>query len=117
MKHLERIHCISIETIDWLGIKLGKLYRVNRCDSLKPMLTTIERALIYGRKPDITTRLMIELLGSSDLLETVFKEKEIKNRAINKYKKLTVQAFPQHDSTLTALFKVQKKLLGRKKAA
>lgn len=105
MKLLEGSHKISSIPLEWLGITWGKRYRVNRRDHLKPLLTSMDRVLIYGRKPELRLRLIIELLGLHGVLASFFPDGELKTRAKRLFKEILKQAFDEHHESLTAIRK------------
>lgn len=105
MQHLESRHLISIHPVEWLGITWGKRYRVHRIDSLKPLITELERVLIYGSEPVLTTRLLIEILGTIDMLGVYFPDRELRSRAKKRYRELAKTNFSDHNETLTAIRK------------
>ena len=116
MQHLEQKRLISSRPVEWLGITWGKRYRVNRIDSLKPLITEFERVLIYGSEPSLNTRLLIELLGTMDLLRVFFRERELRTRARKRYREISRQDFPEQHPTLSAIRKEFRNALRAAKA-
>lgn len=117
MRHLESRHLISSRPVEWLGITWGKRYRVNRIDSLKPLITELERVLIYGSEPGLATRLLIEILGTIGMLGAYFNDRELRTRAKKRYRELAKSNFPDHSETLTAIRKEFRNALRAAKAA
>lgn len=117
MTYLDNTHQISTENVQWLGITWGKRYHVHRSDRLKPFITDLERVLVYGRKPDSETLILINLLGSAELLKSFFPGIEIKNRVIKRYKEMAGQLLIGEDESLAAIFKTLNEMLKRSKAA
>lgn len=111
MQHLEREHLISSRPVEWLGISWGKRYRVNRIDRLKPLITQFERVLIYGKEPSLETRLLIEILGTMDLLGVIFCDKELHSRAKKRFYEIYSREYSQHHTTLMAIRKEFRKAL------
>jgi len=117
MTYLDNTHQISTENVEWLGITCGKRYRVHRSDRLKPMITDFERVLVYGRQPSCETLILINLLGSAELIKTFFAGKEIKSRVGKKYKELSGFLSAEEDESLAVIFKVLSDMLKQSKAA
>lgn len=117
MNHLESRRLISSSPVEWLGITWGKRYRVTRGDSLKPIIYQMERTLIYGRKPDLNTRFLIEFLGLLDLLGVFFVDKEFRTKARKQYFELSKLTFESDDETLQPIFKELHSVMKRHTAA
>lgn len=117
MRYLESRHLISISPVEWMGITWGKRYRVIRSDSLKPLIYDLERTLIYGRKPDLNTRFLIEFLGLLDLLGVFFVDHEFRTKAKKQYFELSKLTFEADDETLQPIFKELHNMMKRNKAA
>lgn len=111
MNYLEENRQISSYPLEWLGITWGKRYRVNRRDHLKPLLTSMDRVLIYGRKPDLRLRLIIELLGLHGVLTSYFPDGELKSRARRLFREISKQPFDEHNESLTAIRKELRNVL------
>lgn len=117
MKYLEQSHQISSRPVEWMGIIWGKRYRVNRADSLKPLINAMDRVLIYGREPELRLRLIIELLGMLGLLSNFFSDGELKTRAKHRFKQIAKQPYPEHQQELNAIRKELANALRMSKAS
>lgn len=105
MRYLERTHQVSGQAIEWMGITWGRRYRVNRADSLKPVITAMDRVLIYGRDPGLKLRLIIELLGMLGVLSVFFPDGELKARAKHRFRQIIKQPYPEYHQDLHAIRK------------
>lgn len=117
MQLLESRRLITVSPVEWMGITWGKRYRVNRIDGLKPLLTEMERVLVYGREPAIKTRLMIELLGTIGLLGTLFPDGELRTSAKARFREIVRTEFSEQHPTYTAIRRELRNALRRQKAA
>lgn len=115
MHQLEEKQLISSKSLEWLGITWGKRYRVNKIRGLKPLITEIERALIYGRQPGLSTRLLIELFGTLGLLGIFVPDRELKKAAKQRYKELFKRDFNEDHETHSAIRKELRSTLRRNK--
>ncbi|MBE0639794.1 MAG: GPP34 family phosphoprotein [Bacteroidales bacterium] len=102
---LERQHLISSIPIEWLGIRWGKRYRVNNPDNLKPIISDMERSLVYGRNSMTETRLIIEFLGMLDLLGSFFMSKELKQRATKRWKTMSFHLLGEPNEMIQIIFR------------
>ncbi len=114
LKHLSLIHKIGIEPVEWLGINWGKRYRVIRADKLKPFIRSLDRVLIYGREPGLRLRLIIELLGMLQVLNSFFPDGELKIRTRHRLKEISRQSFDGSDATPGVILKEFRYLLKMK---
>lgn len=105
MRYLEQTHQVSGQAIEWMGITWGRRYRVNRADSLKPVITAMDRVLIYGRDPGLKLRLIIELLGMLGVLAAFFPDGELKARAKHRFRQIIKQPYPEYHQDLHAIRK------------
>jgi hypothetical protein len=117
MKQLETRRLITVSPVEWMGITWGKRYRVNRIDGLKPLMTALERVLVYGREPAIQARLVIELLGVLMLLGAIFPDGELRTRAKARFREISKEEFPEQHQTFHAIRKELRNALRRQKAA
>ncbi|MBE0662676.1 MAG: GPP34 family phosphoprotein [Bacteroidales bacterium] len=117
LNYLENTRQISSWPVEWLGITWGKRYRVNRSDRLKPILTIMDRVLIYGRKPDLKMRLLIELLGSLNVLGQFFPDGELRKRAKQRFRQISKLPYEDHKDTFKAIGKELQQTLQMKKAS
>lgn len=117
MQQLASRRLITISPIEWMGITWGKRYRVNRIDGLKPLMTALERVLVYGREPAIQTRLIIELMGILGLLGTLFPDGELRIRAKARFREISKGEFSEQHKTYHAIRKELRNALRRQKAA
>lgn len=117
MKILESRRLITVRQLEWMGITWGKRYRVNRVDGLKPVLTEMERVLVYGREPAIRARLIIELLGVLGLLGTLFPDGELRSRSKTRFREIAKTEFSEQHPTYAAIRKELRNALRRQKAA
>ncbi|MFO7998271.1 MAG: GPP34 family phosphoprotein [Bacteroidales bacterium] len=115
MLQLEQKQLISSRRLEWLGITWGKRYRVNKIRGLKPLIAEIERALIYGRQPGLSTRLLIELFGTLGLLGIFVPDRELKKTAKRRYKELSKRAFNEDHESHSAIRKELRSALRRNK--
>jgi hypothetical protein len=117
MQQLASRRLITINPVEWMGITWGKRYRVNRIDGLKPLMTALERVLVYGRKPAIQTRLIIELMGLLGLIGTLFPDGELRTRAKARFREISKEEFSEQHQTYHAIRKELRNALRRQKAA
>jgi len=103
MKYLEQTSQISSQPVEWMGITWGKRYRVNHADRLKPVITAMDRVLIYGREPQIKLRLVIELLGMLGILPGFYPDGELKARAKHRFKHIAKQPYPCYHQDFEAI--------------
>jgi len=114
IKYLENTHMITSKPMTWLGITWGKLYRVNRAENLKPIQNIFERALIYGRKTNTENRLLIELLGYSNIMDSYFPAHEYKQVAKKRLHALSALKYDQYHESI---FSIRKQLINHLKAS
>ena len=105
IKYLENKRLIMSRPLEWLGITWGKRYRVNRPGGLKPVLTAMDRVLIYGREPDMKLRLLIELLGALGIVGKFFPAGELSGRAKERYEKISKAPLSEHHESISAIKK------------
>jgi hypothetical protein len=72
----------------FLGIPTGYRFRIYKPEMLRPDLLNLERVLIYGRKPQPDTWMLIQCLGAPGILKCHFRSSESKRRAHARYKEL-----------------------------
>lgn len=96
---------IQTSDIRFLGFKIGYRFRVSKPDKLKPELLKLERVLIYSRKPDTETHLLILLLGITGQLKKLFPPGEIKTRVQNRFKELQKSLLADQGETYSAIYK------------
>jgi hypothetical protein len=69
------------EDIVFISWRVGTRYRVRKYDTLKPGITKLERALVYGRKADRETWLLALLAGEGNLFRNIFTGREFREKA------------------------------------
>ena len=96
-----------VQTTDkhFLGFRVGYRYRVSKPDQLKPDLLKMERVLMYGRKPEPETLLLILLMGVTSQLKHFFVSSEMKKRAHQRYKDLQKKPLTELGETFPVIFK------------
>ena len=96
-----------VQTTDkhFLGFRVGYRFRVSKPDKLKPDLLKIERVLMYGRKPEPETLLLILLLGVTSQLKHFFVSGEMKKRGHQRYRELQKKPLQELGETYTVIFK------------
>lgn len=105
IKQLCDKNMIAVRPLEWLGINWGKLYRVNRPDELRKTITLMDRALIYGRKPNAEIRLITEWLKKLNLLSSFYHDTELKSRSKKTVEKNRSVPYPTSNDTLAAIQK------------
>lgn len=96
---------IQVQEIKFLGLKLGNRFRISKPTLIKPDFLQLERALIYGRKPDQKTLLLVFLLGVAGLHRFLFGSAELKTRAHARYKSLRKTTFENEPETYSVILK------------
>ncbi len=79
-------HLIECQEISFLSWKVGYRYRVRDLKRMKRDVTRLERSLIYGRRPDAETHVLILLLGHAGLHKKLFVDGEFKLNADKYFK-------------------------------
>ncbi len=116
MELMTENHYLLREEIVFISWKVGNRYRVRKYDLLKPGITKMERALVYGRVPDRETWLTALLAGEANLMDNIFPTREYRERAKKRYKELLGSEFHREDKTIFQLRKSLKKTLDTQKA-
>lgn len=104
------------EDIVFISWKVGNKYMVRKPDLLKPGITRLERALVYGRMPDRDTWLVALLAGTGKLFGNIFASREFRDRAKLRYEEYIKSEQYEHDVTVSVLLKTLKKSINTKKA-
>jgi len=105
------------EGIFFISWEVGSSYRTIKYDLLKPDITRLERSLVYGRKPDRKTWLMAVLAGETGLFGNIFRSREYRARAKERYRELLKSDMLLNDETIFLLRKTLKRSLTAQKAA
>jgi hypothetical protein len=113
MLEKDYLHEEDIVFISW---KVGSKYSVRKQDLLKPGITKLERALVYGRKPDRETWLLTLLVGEGNLFSNIFANREFRDRAKLRHKEFSSSEKYEEDVTISALLKTLRKTVRTKKA-
>jgi hypothetical protein len=116
MELMTENHYLLKEEILLIAWKVGSSYKVRKYDLLKPGITKMERALVYGRFPDRETWLTALLAIEANLMNNLFQTKEYRERAKKRYKELLGSEFHREDNTIYQLHKSLKKTLDTQKA-
>jgi hypothetical protein len=104
------------EDIVFISWKVGNKYSVRKPDLLKQGITKLERALVYGRKPDRDTWLFTLLVGEGNLFGNIFTTREFRERAKQRYMEFRRSERYEDDITISALIKTLRKTIKTKKA-
>ncbi|MDP2424658.1 MAG: GPP34 family phosphoprotein [Bacteroidales bacterium] len=105
MRLLETKRMINSTPVEWLGITLGRRYRVNHKYNTSTLINRLERVLIYGRVPDLRLRVLIELLVVLDMIGVFFSQGELRKRAKQRGKEICKHGFSESDETFVTIFK------------
>jgi len=119
-KQLEQMtenHLLSREDIMLVSWKVGSRYTVRKHDLLKPGVTKLERALVYGRDPDRKTLIMTVLAGEGNLFNNIFTIREFRKKAKQRYRALLKSDLFREDRIIPLLYKSLRKTLTAQKAA
>lgn len=116
MDHMTEQNLLEREDITILLWKTGNRYRVRNYDILKPGITKLERVLVYGRKPDRATMLMVLLAGEGNLFGNIFRTREFKYKARQRYREFLDSDLLTGDQTINLLRKNLRKSLNTQKA-
>ncbi len=111
MKLLETKRMITSRAVEWLGIRVGWRFHVNHKYNTTAEITRLERALIYGREPDLRLRVLIELMVVLDMAGDFFSQGELRKIARKRGKEICKHKFPENHETFRALFKELRSLL------
>jgi hypothetical protein len=106
---------LNMEDIIFISWKVGSKYSVRKQDLLKPGITKLERALVYGRKPDRETWLLALLAGEGNLFGNIFTNREFRDRAKLRHKEFSSSEKYEEDVTISALLKTLRKSINTKK--
>jgi hypothetical protein len=104
------------EDITFLLWKVGNRYRVRNYDILKPGITKLERILVYGRKWDRATMILTLLIGEGNLFRNIFRTKEFRNKAKERYRELLDSDNLCDDETIYPLRRALRRSLNTQKA-
>ncbi len=105
MRSLEHRGMIHSRTITWLGIPLAKRYSLQHSCSIKTLINTLERVLIYGRTPDLRTSVLIRLLKMLRVTGYVFRGHEYRAIARKRARVVSKMPFDAYEHTLETIFK------------
>jgi hypothetical protein len=105
------------EDITFLFWKVGVRYRVRKYDLLKPSVKSMERFLVYGRKPDRESWLTALLVAEAGLFRNIFSTTEFRQNATRRFKEMLKSDFHYDDKTISTLHRNLRKTLAAQKAA
>lgn len=111
LNHLIKIRVITAEQTYFLGITLLNRYSLTRSDSLKPVFIALERVLIYGRKPNLELRLLIELLRMTNVIMSFYPGQEYKMIAKKRSNELSKTKFEVNNESFQIIFKTFKRII------
>ena len=105
------------EDITFLFWKVGVRYTVRKHDLLKPSVKSLERSLVYGRKPDRDSWLTSILAAEAGVFKNIFTNREFRRKAKHRFSQLLKSEFHLSDPTIPDLHKSLKKTLTAQKAS
>ncbi|NLN95887.1 MAG: GPP34 family phosphoprotein [Bacteroidales bacterium] len=111
LEHLIKIRIITAEQAYFLGMTLFNRYRLTRSDSLKPVFIALERVLIYGRKPNLELRLLIEFLRMTNVIKSFYPGQEYKMIAKKRSYELSKIKFEVYNESFQIIFKTFKRII------
>ncbi|MBE0675372.1 MAG: GPP34 family phosphoprotein [Bacteroidales bacterium] len=105
------------EDVEFLFWKVGNRYRVRKYDLLKPVVKSLERSLVYGRKPDREGWITALLVAEGGMFGNIFASREFRQRAGEHVVALLRSSFHKDDPVVRELHRSLRKLLTAQKAA
>ncbi len=113
MKHLQSAGLISIQQISFSGVITGRRYRLRKPDQLKPVLRVCDRVLIYGRKPDQKTAVIVSLMRIMELIRVYYGETELRGRAQERAGDIMKRGFDDGRGDLGAVLKLIRNVMAQ----
>jgi hypothetical protein len=104
------------EPVTLLFWSVGTRYQARRHDLLRPGIKSMESALVYGRKPDRESWLMIMLAAEAGLFRNIFPVREYRKKAGRRFRELLKTDFHTSDPTIPGLLLSLRRTLTSQKA-
>lgn len=104
------------EPVTLLFWNVGTRYHARRYDMLRPGIKSMESTLVYGRKPDRKSWLMIMLVAEAGLFRNIFPVREYRKKAGQRFKELLKTDFHTSDPSIPGLLKSLRRTLTSQKA-
>jgi hypothetical protein len=104
------------EPVTFIFWNVGTRYQARRYDLLRPVIKSMENTLVYSRKPERESWLMIMLVAEAGLFRNIFPVKEYRKKAGRRFRELLKTDFHTSDPTIPGLLKSLSRTLTSQKA-
>lgn len=104
------------EPVTFLFWRVGTRYHARRYDMLLPGIKSMESILVYGRKPDRRSWLMIMIVAEAGLFRNIFPIREFRKKAGRRFRELLKTDFHTSDPAIPGLLQSLRRTLSSQKA-
>lgn len=102
---------ITFDEVRFLFFRGIRRYRVVKQELLKPSLRSLERMLVYGRKPERGAWNFALLAFEGGLFRNIFPVAEVRRKAIRKVRETVASAYHRDNQTIAALYRSMRRTL------